>query len=314
MFGLLPSFFSIHKNYVMALSLCLAINCFATTAVVVVAPSRIVVGIDRLASSHNTAGVISSGDRTVKASLLKGRIAVACVGLQEYWDAPSPTKASTMVYDFKKWATHLETKVTSDSSIYQLVAFMEDESSRTFNKTIDVGALMKNGTMKQSESLNRFLVQYIVAGFENNTPLVIQIYYEFDWQHNRLLGPFRQVDFPISSTQGGVVEEAIKCYGYCDTITQVFSLNSYAHQRISAIMPNALKDYAAEKDTPAESIQFARVLIAIEAEVEPTIVGKGSTIISIPAAGKGGVFLKYDSPPSLPKAGTSQQQKQKASH
>jgi hypothetical protein len=266
--------------------------CFCTTAVVILAPNAIVSGTDRLGMNlHASTGVATATTTATKIVLLRSRFVVACIGLERL----SSHKA--VLYAFPHWIRGIESQVSPNTSVLQLVKIIEKESSRTFTETIPIETMMKSGALKPSQSFDKFFVQFIVAGFDNKAPTLIQVFYELDWQSKRLIGPTRKIEFPLNGAKGAVFTSGIN-----SAIEHFRSPDTYAYKRMNVLIPTTTFSKPITALTPEESIQLVRRLIGIEAELEPSRVGMGDTIIVLPVTGEGWID-QYDPPQTLPKAG-----------
>lgn len=299
MFGRFTNFLK-RKNYVLPLLILLCTRCFCTSAAFLFAPRQIVAGTDRLTSDLSSTGKLTNRETATKIVLLRGRFIVACIGLERI-----KADQGVIAYDFPRWIRNIESQITSDTSILQLVGVIEKESSRTLTDTVPIEKMMRSGAIKHSESTDRLLVQFLVAGFDNRIPTLIQVYYEFDWQGNRLIGPTRKIEFPLDGSYIGLFTA-----GKTAALQNITDPNSYAYKRMRILAPTAFPKMLAMREVlPKEGVRAIRVLMDIEAEVEPAYVGNGSTVIFLPISGNGSV-TEYQSSAILPKTNPANHKKQ----
>jgi hypothetical protein len=261
-------------------------QCSATTGVFVITPDRIVAGIDRMVNQPASGGTLVNVGTAEKIVLLRGRFIVACIGLESMQTGPSPTQ-QVLTYNFPTWIRAMESQIGPDSSVPMLADIIERESARIFTTTVPIGDMMKAGTLKHIEAMDKYLVQFEVAGFDRGVASLIEISYELDWQNEALIGPKAQVHLPSDK-----ISVALYNCGRYDSIgtDKLTDFNSYAHKRMSVLAPTAFKKILASKPTSqSEAIRAVRAFITVESEVEPHDVGSGSTVVVLPVVGNGTV-------------------------
>jgi hypothetical protein len=266
-------------------------QCFATTAAIIFSPKRIVAGIDRMANDLGTTGGLVNAGTVRKITLLRGRFIVACIGLERM--RAGPLDKQTIVFDFQDWIAEIEPQIGPNTSVPTLASIVERESAKTFTETVPIEDWMKNGTLKHADAINKFLVQFVVAGFDGKVATLIEVVYELDWQNNRLIGPKKNILLPKDG-----IDVVLYLNGEQSAISsdRLYDPNSYAHYRMSILAPIAFDKLLASKPTnQIEAISAVRALIAIEGEVDPTEVGSGSTIIVLPLIGNGSI-MEYQGP------------------
>lgn len=298
--------FSKRRSYILPLLLLLCARGFCTSAAFVITPKQIVAGTDRLTTSPGPDGKFTKKGVATKIVLLKGRFIVVCVGLESLKLGATPDQ-QTVVYDFRPWIRAVESQIAADASVLQLAGILEKESARTFTETIPIELYMRNGTIKYSDSWKRFLVQYVVAGFDNGIATLVEINYEFDWDGNHLIGPTRNVQLPKGNINTGVYFA-----GQQRGLDQIENVNNYTYKRMSTLAPSAFKKILARQPTsPGEALRAVRAFISVEAEIDPGEVGAGATIVSLPIIGDGSVS-EYNHALTLPKATQAHKKPQNA--
>jgi hypothetical protein len=208
---------------------------------------------------------------------------VACIGLDKLNTGP-PDK-QIVVYNFPSWIKRIESQIGPNTSVPMLANIVKDEMTRTFTHTVPIETMMRNGTFKHTQGLDRFLVQFVVCGFDHGVVSLIEIYYELDWEKNLLVGPTPKIVLPNDG-----IKTTLYLDGIYEAITadQLRDLNSYAHKRMEVLAPTAFKKISVSQPTnQPEAIRAVRALITIEAEVKPCEVGAGSSIVVLPFAGNG---------------------------
>jgi len=254
--------------------------------VFVINPKRIVAGTDRMANEPAPTGTLVNVGTTNKIVLLKGRFIVACIGLEAMRMGPSPTQ-QTVAYSFPNWIHGIEAQVDLDTSVPVLAAIVERESAKTFTEAVPIERMMRTGELKHIEAIDKFLVQFVVAGFDHGVVALIEVNYELDWQNNRLVGPQSRVHLPHDG-----ITTALYFNGRYGAIQSdnLANPDSYAHKRMNILAPTALSKLLASKPTSQiEAVRAVRALITVEGEVEPTEVGSGATVVVLPVIGNGSV-------------------------
>jgi hypothetical protein len=169
---------------------------------------------------------------------------------------------------------------------------------------LNIDKQMESGAPKHTASLDdqNSFVRYVVAGFENRIPTIIQTYYKLDWDKNRLIGPKREVQVPEWDKTFGFTY-----YGNICACSGVGRPESYAHKRILVLAPTAFKEWSTGQQLPPNhAVQLIRAWIDIETEVEPALVGLGSRIVVLPVDADGSVT---DYPDSLTVSRAAKQSK-----
>jgi hypothetical protein len=277
--------FSKYEFYFSLIALFLGCRCSATTVIFVYTPTTIVAGADGLGIDSVTGGARHA---EIKIVLIKNRFIVASIGVESSTD----TRSGRKTFEFSQWVHGIEAQVGLDTSVYDLMGIVEKESSRTFGvEGLNVEKAMESGAIKHGIALDRNFARYVVAGFDNRIPTIIQTYYELDWDKNRLIGPTRKVQVPELGKNFGFTY-----YGNICAISEVRNPDSYAHKRILTIAPTAFKEWNAGRQlVPDNAVQMIRAWIDIETEVEPVFVGLGSRIVVLPLGADGSVTDYPDS-------------------
>lgn len=257
------------------------VNGFATTAVFILSPKQIVAGTDRLTTVPGPAGEVVEDVPARKLALIDGRFMVASVGVERL---RSGARQGELLYDFTKWISRVESEIGPNDSIRQLANVIEEESSRTFTAAVPIEKLMKTGALPHTEGLDKLLVQYLIAGYEQGVPTIIQVYYELEWDGRRLVGPTRKDEFP----RPPAAESGVYFAGHTSALRNMADPQSYPYSRMMSLAPAAFKKMLSHEQTsPEEAVQAVRALIGIETAAEPAKVGRGSTVVLLPAQGKG---------------------------
>jgi hypothetical protein len=258
-----------------------ALPCEATTAVIIVTPEGVVAGIDNLITTIS----FRSGQTTppgfgTKIAIVKERFVVASLGTEGI------KKDGKTVYAFVPWIQNIESQLTSDISVTGLTDVIKNEGSRTFDK-LHIDLSMQQGEIKQTDSTLKDFVDFFVVGYENGVPIINEVSFNFDWCNKILLKPESNTVFPVPNRP---TDFYVFITGWNFAIKEFANPQSYAYERLQADTPGALKKIITfNKLTLSEAREVVRSLINTQAEVNPSIVGKTNTIITLPREGKGAV-------------------------
>jgi len=266
--------------------------CHGTTAIFVITPDGIVAGTDQLTKGASPEGKAVFRTDINKIQLINGRFIVASIGLEQ-----------SNAYSFPEWIKKIGNKLASDASVAQLVGLIESEAIQTFKGDMAIEYYMRSGALVKGQPLEDTLVEYIVAGYESRVPTIIRTYFQLDWHDKRLVGPERDVQFPVSGNNPNV---GIQMNGVDGGIGEFTDVNSYAYKRFRSYSPTILDKFVSGRElTQEEAVSVIRVLVSIQAEITPKQVGRGARVVVVPIHGTGSVS-SYSDGPSLPKhrAGT----------
>jgi len=281
--------FSQSKICVLPLLLLLVAPCSSTTIVLILTPRFIVAGADRRTNDIDSIGKFANQGTTTKVILLGGRQIIACIGMNKW--TPQDRSAT---YDFQVWIKQVSAKIAPNTPISVLADIVEREATRTFTKTVPIERMMRDGTLPHAKAIDKFLTQFIVAGFENGSPVLVEINFPLDWKNNLLLPAVRGTG--ISPNSGSY--DFLYVDGQTDEIgpIQLHNTNSYCYKRMKVLAPGSLEKIHANKMTDrTEAVRTVRALITVEAEKAPQVVGSGSTIVVLPTRGVGDE-TNYDVP------------------
>jgi hypothetical protein len=114
--------------YALAIFLCVP-ACFATTVILVVTRSGILIGVDgkvKAVCTDASAACIDDSPPITKVSLVQKRFAVAAVGLLRA-DIVAADGKPVFVYDFQTWLEQIEDRLLLDVTASELSGIVKDE-------------------------------------------------------------------------------------------------------------------------------------------------------------------------------------------
>ena len=126
----------------------------ATTVVLVVTPSGMVVGADGKTNPTGTA---------TKIFLLKNRLAVADL----YAETAKTPDGTATLYDFPFWIKQIDSCTSPEVSVSEVTKIIRDKIRSAFAFAIDA---IRRGEMTKEQALTQgidaYLDQFIIAGYE----------------------------------------------------------------------------------------------------------------------------------------------------
>ena len=257
-----------------------ATNARATTVVYVTSSCGMAVGAD---------GKIVPGDTAVKIALLKNRLVVADL---YYESATAPGGA--VVYDFPTWVKQIDDSTDADISVSGLVAVIKKQMASTFSWASEA---IKNGKMKKGQDwgVDQYLVQYVIAGYENGVPLIYSLTLMPDWNAKTVNGPFE-----VLLKKGGPKNTAFDFgwRGRGTGLSLINSANTEPQREFDDRIRAELDLTKSGRCLTAEHLSnVARAMLVIETEYDPHYVGFPLTVIALPKNGDGTVTTDESNTP-----------------
>ncbi|MGD0932477.1 MAG: hypothetical protein ABR902_17645 [Candidatus Korobacteraceae bacterium] len=259
-----------------------ATNARATTVVYVTSSCGMAVGAD---------GKIVPGDTAVKIALLKNRLVVADL---YYESATAPGGA--VVYDFPTWVKQIDDSTDADISVSGLVAVIKKQMASTFSWASEA---IKNGKMKKGQDwgVDQYLVQYVIAGYENGVPLIYSLTLMPDWNAKTVNGPFE-----VLLKKGGPKNTAFE-WGWRGRGTGLDLVNTAKSEAQREFNDGTRADVGLTKSghcvTAEHLSNVARAMLVIETEYDPHYVGFPLTVVALPKNGDGTVTTYENNSPSV---------------
>ena len=170
-------------------------------------------------------------------------------------------------------------------SIDGLASSVEAQSRETFSTFDD--ALGPEGMYPQRDpaTMCESLIRYVVVGYDDNqkVPKVYVISLDIDWNKKIHEGPRKVLIYPPN---GKVDLGAYFVLGENAGISSIRDPNSYAYKYAVARIPIETNKFNARQNlTLDEATKLARVLIDVEKQIDPNLVGGNTTVIAIPITG-----------------------------
>src|SRR6202171_1384310 len=252
----------------------------STTVAMVITPNGIVIGADgrtiKLGGNQRKPGT----DSAKKLAVIQNRLVIASLGLQR------PGNGAVMPYDFTSWLSRIEQRLMNSHP---------SSKERVHVHLLGFDVILKGGTMTRTDPLEDSypLVDYVIAGYKDKRPMVLVIHFYVDWERQTLIGPKR---ISMHPAQGASRDSfGMYSFGFNWAISNLTNPNSYAYRQAVALAPLETKTLLAYEDLSIEQAKRSiRVLIDIEKQVEPTVVGGDTMIVEISTDGNANVEYRNE--------------------
>jgi hypothetical protein len=257
----------------------------ATTVVYVTSSCGMAVGADGKTAPAGTA---------VKIALLKNRLIVADL----YYESATAPGSSAVVYDFPTWVRHIDDSTDADISLSGLVEVIKKQMASTFSFASEA---IKNGRLTKEQArrmgVTGYIVQYVVAGYENGVPLVYSLTLIPDWDAKTVNGPFEVV------LKKGEPKNTAYNFGWRGRgtgLNLIDTANSGPQQEFNdRVRADLDLTHSGHCLTSAHLSNVARAMLTIETEYDPHYVGFPLTVIALPKNGDGTTTTYESNSPSL---------------
>ena len=274
------------KNYLLVALLILACSlgrASATTVVYAVTPNGMVIGADGKTVPSGTA---------VKIFLLKNRLVVADI----YTESGKADNGATKDYDFPLWIKQIDSNTSPKVSVSGMTEIISNQMTSTF--AFAIGAIERGVLTKEKAAamgVEAYLVQYVVAGYENGIPTVYSLTLMPDWDTRCVNGPLKVL---LNPEKGQNTNSRIFWRGQGVGLKQVKVADTTEHKELAARIPVEFQVIGNGKDlTLDQASTVVRALLGIEAKANPKLVGFPITVVTVPRIGGGWVrTYKNDAP------------------
>jgi hypothetical protein len=255
----------------------------ATTVVYVSSSCGMAVGAD---------GKIVPAGTAVKIALLKQRLVVADL----YYESAKAPGGSAVLYDFPTWVRQIDDSTDADISLSGLVEVIKKQMASTFSFASEA---IKNGklTKGQDWGVEGYLVQYVIAGYENGVPLVYSLTLMPDWNAKTVNGPF-EVLLKKGEPKNTAFEWGWRGRG--TGLSLINTTNSEPQREFNGQIRAELDLTHSGRCVTSEHLSnVARAMPAIETKYDPRYVGFPLTVIALPKNRDGTVTTYENNSPVL---------------
>lgn len=212
--------------YALALFLCVP-ACLATTVILVVTRSGILVGVDgkiKTVCTDPSAPCIDDSPPITKVSLVQKRFAVAAVGMLRA-DIIAADGSPLFVYDFQTWLEQIEDRLLLDVTVSELSRIVTAEYKKPL---VGLERAMRDRIITQDDP--NLTPRYVVVGYESGVANAYSIKADVDWEHHLIRYPVMAHLFPVP---GGRVDYGLSIIGHKSALNDVCDPASPLNRRIS---------------------------------------------------------------------------------
>jgi hypothetical protein len=257
----------------------------ATTVVYVTSSCGMAVGADGKTVPAGTA---------VKIALLKQRLVVADL----YYESATASGGKAVLYDFPTWIRQIDNSTDADISLSGLVEVIKKQMASTFSFASEA---IKNGKLTKEQArtwgTEQYIVQYVVAGYENGVPLVYSLTLMPDWDAKTVNGPFEVV---LKKVEPKNAHLDFGWRGRGTGLKLISTANTEPQREFSSLIKAELDLTHSGHCLSSEHLSnVAKAMLAIETEDDPLYVGFPLTVITLPKNGDGTVTTYESNSPTF---------------
>jgi hypothetical protein len=201
--------------------------CFATTVILVVTRSGILIGVDgkvKAVCTDASAPCIDDSPPITKVSLVQKRFAVAAVGLLRA-DIMAADGKPVFVYDFQTWLAQIEDRLLLDVTASELSRIVKDEYKKPL---VGLERAIRDRIITHDDP--NLTPRYIVVGYESGVANAYSIKADVDWEHHLITYPVVAHLFPV---RGGKVDYGLSIIGHKSALNDFCDPASPVNRRIS---------------------------------------------------------------------------------
>ncbi len=253
-------------------------SCFATTVILVVTRSGMLIGADGKTKAVCTdAAARCIDDDTapnIKVVLVQKRFAVAAIGLQRA-DITAANGTPLLVYDFKTWMQQIEDRLLVDVTLSELTRTIKAEYTQLL---VGLEKAIRNRTITRVDP--NLTPLYVVVGYESGIPSAYGIRAEIDWEHQLIRYPMVSHIFPAL---GGRVDYGLRIIGHKSALNDFCVPRSPVHRRISQRLPGLVQFCSGHDLSLIEARSLIVELLKLQSESDRDGVGPPYNVIIIKA-------------------------------
>ncbi len=249
--------------------------CFATTVIVVVTRSGILIGADGKINAVCTDARAACIDETApisKVSLVQKRFAIAAVGLVRA-DIRADDGRPLFVYDFQTWLEEIEDRLCHDVTVFELSRIVKREYTQVL---AGLQQAIRNRLITYDDP--NLTPLYVVVGYESGVAHAYGIKADVDWAHQQLRYPVVAHLFPVRARR---VDYGLRVIGHKSALQDFCDPASPVHRRIS-LRFHKLARYCLGQDLSlTEARSLIVELLKVQAEHDRDGVGPPYSVITI---------------------------------
>lgn len=265
--------------YALAVILC-APACFATTVILVVTPSGILIGVDgriKTVCTDTSAPCIDDGAPTSKVSLIQKRFAVAVVGLLRA-DIMAADGKPLFVYDFQTWLEQIEDRLLLDVTVSEFSRIVQSEYKKPL---VGLERAMQDRIITQDDP--NLTPRYVVVGYESGIPNAYSIKADIDWKYHLIRYPVVTHLFPV---QGERLDHGLSIMGRKSALNGFCDRASPVNRRISQRFHKLARFCSGQDLSLTEARSLIVELLMVQAEHDRDRVSPPFKVITIEKPGR----------------------------
>ena len=264
--------------YALAMFLCVP-ACFATTVILVVTRSGIVIGVDGKVQAVCTDASVPCTDDSApisKVSLVQKRFVVAAVGLLRA-DIMAADGKPLFVYDFQTWLEQIEDRLLLNVTVSVLSRIFEDEYKKPL---VGLERAIRDRIITHEDP--NLTPRYIVVGYESGVANAYSIKADVDWEHHRIRKPVVAHFFPL---RGERVDYGMSIIGHRSALNDFCNPASFVNRRISQRFHKLFRFCSGHDLSLREASSLITELLMVQAEHDRDGVSPPYRVITIKKPG-----------------------------
>jgi len=268
--------------FALAIFLCVP-ACFATTVILVVTRSGILIGVDgkvKAVCTDASAPCIDDSPPITKVSLVQKRFAVAAIGLLRA-DIMAADGKPVFVYDFQTWLEQIEDRLLLDVTASELSRIVKDEYKKPL---VGLERAIRDRIITHDDP--NLTPRYIVVGYEAGVANAYSIKADVDWEHHLITYPVVAHLFP---ERGGRMDYGLSIIGHKSALNDFCDPASPVNRRISQTFHKLARFCSGHDLSLREARSLVVELLMVQAEHDREEVSPPYRVITIkkPRTGRG---------------------------
>jgi hypothetical protein len=264
--------------YTLLIFLWLGGACSATSFVIAVTPTGIVIGADGMVVNTK-----SGNGTAIKIFLLKDRLIAGSL----YTEMAKSDDTGVVLYNFPTWVRQIDKQMGSNASAEDWAGVIEKQIPHAFKILIDG---VKSGSITKEKAsasgIDSEIVQYVVASYERGSPRVFVVSLDPDW-NLRTVNIRKVLVYP---DEGQNANPYLHYLGRHLAIDEVTVADSNKQREFAKRVPVEFAIMLKRQTlTLKQASNVIRAFLGIEAKAEPCYVGLPFTVVTIPRTGNGWV-------------------------
>jgi len=256
--------------------------CSATTVILVVTRSGMLIGVDgkiNTVCTDASAACIDQSDPIRKAFLVQKRFAVAAIGLQRA-DILATDGKPLFVYDFQTWLEQIEDRLPLGVTVSELSWIVKDEYKKPL---VGLERAIRDRIVTQEDP--NLIPRYIVVGYETGVANAYSVMADLDWEHHVVRTPVVAHLFPA---RGERVDYGLRILGHQSALNDFCDPATSVNRRISQRFHKLARFCSGHDLSLMEARDLIVELLNVQAEHDRNEVSPSYRVITIKKPETGG--------------------------